>query len=1028
MPKKIWLLAVAVFLLGGPAGASAAAAGGRYSIRVWRTSDELPDSVVLALTQTQDGYLWAGTLHGLARFDGNRFTAYDENNTPGLRSSQIRELFEDSHSNLWIGTEPDGIYVVKDGRVIQVPPPEQKLNLGKLRSICEDSTGAVWLYADDGHLLHYRDGQVQVGGDGNPGPSSCRMIIADKSGAVWRGTDNGLFTTGTNNLATAGPPNVRVASVTSVNYLLASAGGGFWCLADGHIQKWRDGHMQRDYGAYPWDQRAAPLTCACEDREGNLIVGTIRDGIYWFDADGRYIHLTRRNTPERDADQDLSHYSILSLVVDREGNLWVGTNGGGLNRVKRSPFGVLPGTDGRTVQSVAEDRDGGLWVGFNGGLPGGAVNYFKDGSTQKWGTNEDCLVRSVIVDRDNRPVVGTWGPWEGQLLAGGLFTNVDTTPAFARFVVSLGQMVMVGTIQGVSAIRQDSSGRLWVGTRAGLFAGGGSDWTNWFSGRGDGPVADVRALAEDAMGDVWIGTENEGLKELRGPNVISIHKSDGLPSEHVTALEIDAEGVLWVATSGGLAWLRDGKWHQYTTQNGLFTDSLDYLIEDGQSNLWLGSNRGLIRVAKAALDQLARGQADYAPCRLYAEADGLRNGQCTSGSQPAACRTHDGRMLFPTINGLVTTEPGAIQLNTNPPPVVIESVTVEDARQGPQGLGAKPPSSVTFPATREDLEITYTSLNLGATDRARFMYLMEGYETRWVSAGNSRNVRYSKLPPGSYTFRVKACNEDGVWSLADATLAIRVLPPFWRTWWFLGAAGICILAMIVGGVHYVSTQNLQRQLAGLRQQQALEKERARIARDIHDQLGASLTQVSLLGEMVESDKESPGEVESHGRQISQTARDVSRALDEIVWTVNPSNDTIEGLVNYICKYAQEYLAVAGLRYRLDAPPKMPASVISPEVRHNIFLTAKEAVTNVVRHSRATSVFVRVRVEPGTFTLEIQDDGRGIGDVAEKMAGSRNGLRNMAKRMEDVGGQLSFIPAPEGGTIVRLIVPLRDPTT
>jgi signal transduction histidine kinase len=218
---------------------------------------------------------------------------------------------------------------------------------------------------------------------------------------------------------------------------------------------------------------------------------------------------------------------------------------------------------------------------------------------------------------------------------------------------------------------------------------------------------------------------------------------------------------------------------------------------------------------------------------------------------------------------------------------------------------------------------------------------------------------------------------------------------------------------------------LQRQLAALRQQEAVEKERARIARDIHDQLGANLTQVSLLGEMVESDKNSPEEVEAHGRQISQTALETTRALDEIVWTVNPSNDTLDSLITYICKYAQDYLEVAGLRYRLDVPAELPNSTISPEIRHNVFLAAKEAITNVVRHAKASAASLRLKLEPARFTLEIEDNGRGVAHLDPNAPQTRNGLRNMSKRMEDIGGSFSIAPGSDGGTVVRLSAPLPD---
>jgi signal transduction histidine kinase len=201
----------------------------------------------------------------------------------------------------------------------------------------------------------------------------------------------------------------------------------------------------------------------------------------------------------------------------------------------------------------------------------------------------------------------------------------------------------------------------------------------------------------------------------------------------------------------------------------------------------------------------------------------------------------------------------------------------------------------------------------------------------------------------------------------------------------------------------------------------LERERARIARDLHDQLGANLTQVALLGEMVESDKDLPQEVEAHAQQISHTARETSNALDEIVWAANPSNDTLEGLVTYACKYAQDYLALAGVRYRLDVPTALPATNIPPDLRHNVFLAFKESVNNVVKHAQASEVKIRLRLDAGQFSLEIVDNGRGPAEAATKTG--RNGLRNMRQRMEDVGGSFAMQPGAERGTIVRLTAPL-----
>ena len=290
------------------------------------------------------------------------------------------------------------------------------------------------------------------------------------------------------------------------------------------------------------------------------------------------------------------------------------------------------------------------------------------------------------------------------------------------------------------------------------------------------------------------------------------------------------------------------------------------------------------------------------------------------------------------------------------------------------------------------------------------------------NVGGERVARYPKLPPGNYHFHVSACNEDGVWSDPNAViLTVTVQPQFWQTNGFRAAAIIFLLGIIIALVRFISTQKLKRQLQRHRQREALENERARIARDLHDQLGANLTQVTLLGEMAEADKDLPAEIESHAQQICATARETTRSLDEIVWAVNPGNDTLEGLINYACKYAQDYFALAGVRHRVDVPAQLPAVVLPPEVRHNVFLAFKEAVNNVVKHAQASEARVRLRLEPGQFILTVEDNGRGVGDLSGKNL--RNGLNNMRKRMADIHGEFEIVPGDGGGTIVKLTVPI-----
>ncbi len=948
----------------------------------------LPQSSVIAITQTHDGYLWLGTLNGLVRFDGIRCTVFTEAKIPALKSSQIVYLYEDNVSNLWVGTQTAGIALIrKDGSVrhLDIDPAH---TAGPLESVCEDPRGGLWLNTADGQIARYLTNEMKVMG------ARARPIAMEKSGRLWLGAGQqmlGLTMVSNNDTFFMD----RELPVHKLDFLLADRKDGVWRLADEHVQRWVDGHLDRDFGAYPWTN--VQVSAACQDKEGNLIVGTQGAGVFWYDAQGRPTQISGA--------QGLSHGTVLSLCVDREGNLWVGTDGGGLNRVRRKLFSIQEGSEGLTIQSVSGDGQDGLWFANFGGK----LNHWRNGTLKQFGVAEglrDLNVRSVLADASNVWVGTTF--WGIFTLQDGNFRQVLGKPGPGN--------------PSVSALCRDRNGQLWAGTQGGLLRWDGHEW-KVFTTRDGLSTNDVRAVVDDAKGNLFVGTGGGGLDCLREGRFKSLRETNGSsPSDTVSSLYVDREDVLWIGTPGnGLVRFDGSKWTHYTMRDGLLGNSIGYLIEDGRGYLWIGSYAGLMRIPKKALNDFAAGSIDTIPCRVFGRADGLPTRECTQGSQPAACRTPDGMLWFSSIKGLVSVNPSELKPNLYPPPVIIESVLIDGQEQNTNTLCSGGLQAITVPAHRERLEIQYTSLNLAAPDRARFRYRLEGHETDWTDADGARAARFSNLPPGRYRFHVVAANEDGVSNEIGAALAVTVLPPFWRTWWFLGVNAAVLLAGTILVVRYVSIQKLQRQLAVLRQQEALEKERARIARDLHDQLGANLTQVSILGEMAESDKHLPQEVEAHAQQISQTARETTRALDEIVWAVNPSNDTLEGLITYACKYAQDYCGMAGLSYRLAVPTQLPEIGIPPDLRHNVFLAFKEAVNNVVKHAQASETWVRLVLQDGSFIIEIQDNGRG-GVVPDEKTG-RNGLRNMRKRMEDVGGAFSIGPAPGGGTVVRLTVPV-----
>jgi ligand-binding sensor domain-containing protein/signal transduction histidine kinase len=932
-----------------------------FTVDSWTTEDGLPQSSVISMAQTQDGYLWLGTLNGLARFDGNSFTRFNVNNMRGLSSDRIVFLFKDSRDILWVGTDNAGLCAIQNGTVTNFDITSAG---GNIVYAYEDETGGVWFCTATGRIYHWKDGQLDSIIPVSPEMQDLRKNLLRRAYHV----------------------------------VVPGAAGEFWQLETNHVEKWGNGQLEKDFGAFPWpsepvsaafsDSFDANVTAACEDGEGNLIVGTRGDGIYWFDTAGGYRRIS--------AAEGLSKKNVSSLYVDRDDNLWVGTDGGGLYRVKKNYFVTPAQLSSGVIKSVAEDGRGGLWVEDNAR----GVVYFLTNSLQEYKFG----AWSVLVDNQQQVWAGTRG--QGLKPGQGLFRFAA---GYFRPVAGTAEL---GT--EIYALFESHEGQLWVGGQNGLGCFDGQNWK--FFTKADGlPPAAVRAITESTNGDLWIGTEGGGLFLLSDGKI----SPTNAPAKDISCLLVDHSGVLWVGTSGhGLARFAQGHWTSFAASDGLAGDDIGYLIEDDLGYLWIGSYEGLTRVGEESL-AAAADKDKKVSCRVFLSRE------CSAGAQPAATRAHDGKLWFPTIQGLVSVNPEDLKPDTNPPPVIIESVLVDGNSQKDNPLNSVWSEAVTLTPRNEQLEIHFTALDFSAPKRAqtavRFKYQLEGRDKGFTDIGGERVAHFNKLPPGDYYFHVIACNEDGFWNNTGARLEIIVQPPFWRKPWFVAASILIFIGGLAGIIYLISTAKLKRELRALHQKELIERERARIARDLHDQLGANLTQVSLLGEMAEADKDLPAEVELHAQQICATARETTRSLDEIVWAVNPSNDTLEGLANYACKYAQDYFALANVSFHADLPASLPATPILPEVRHNVFLAFKEAVNNVVKHAQATRARVWLRLEPEQFILGVEDNGHGLGDVSEKKL--RNGLKNMRKRLADVHGEFEIAPGAEGGTVVQLKVPI-----
>ncbi len=445
-------LGCATSLLGG--SSSVLLGGASYLVDNWDTDSGLPQNSVTAIAQTPDGYLWLGTLNGLVRFDGIRFAVFDENNTPGLKSSRIIGLFDEKRGGLFVEPENAGVGLLKDGAI-------QSLGFGsgtRIMSACEDAGGAAWFYGADGQLWRYQDGKTNRFLVGAERFSYCRALIRENDGRMWLGTDWGQVSIEPGTATGSNLPLQQSIRANKLEGLLASQKGGYWRIADGRIQKWNANQVNEfAMTNYPWGE--ASVAAMCEDRQGNLIVGTRGAGLFWFDAEGHVSSLSTSN--------GLSHDWVLSLYVDREGTLWVGTDGGGLNRAKRQVFDVLEASLNKVVTSVATDNSGGVWIGFNGQ---GALHW-KNGGAKQYGTNEglpNLFVRAMHVDSSNQVWAGTgYGLFQ---LKDGKFQRVPGT--FRRATGGAShhpgpqRAPLVRDAERVGESRRPSSGRFTRGRMA----------------------------------------------------------------------------------------------------------------------------------------------------------------------------------------------------------------------------------------------------------------------------------------------------------------------------------------------------------------------------------------------------------------------------------------------------------------------------------------------------------------------------------------------------------------------------------
>ena len=973
-----------------------------YVTRFWTTDDGLPGSRVTAIIQSHDGYLWLGTRGGLGRFAGVRFTIFNEGNAPEMQSPHVTSLFEDAAGTLWIGHETGELTIYRDAK-FQSIPLQAAWHGGKIESIFADPAGDIWLVNDIGELVRVKNGLVIPS---PPGRIPHLIALACvPGGRIWVQRDDEVSELKNGQLVP-----VRLDDNAASRYIQgigASRDGGFWVLAGSRILKWKDGKWIGDFGPAPWGWAAVNIML--ETRDGNLLAGTSDHGLFLVFPGQGFMQLCHTNSfPDN---------WITALCEDREANLWVGTGNSGLAKLHCGNITTFDPPDhwqGRAVLAVAHAPGGALWVGTEGA---GLYRY----NNAVWTNyNQTCglqhsYVWSILPDARGNLLAGTWGGsvfhWNG-----------------SQFEVPAG---LKDLSSPVPALLDTADGAVIMGTGMGLLRYERGRLTS-LAGAPELALPDVRTVLQEPGGTLWFGMSGGGLGRLCQGVLRQFRRDDGLASDFVQCLHLDGDGTLWIGTIGGLNRFKHGRFAAITKKQGLADDTICAIEDDGRGFFWISSHGGILRVNQAELNRCADGQTRSLHCLTYGLSDGLPTLEGSGGFQPASCQSEDGRLWFPTSKGLVVVDPGRVRTNPLAPPVIIEQLLVDDQVVN-QNAAAHAPLRIAPGEHR--FEFQFTGLCFDAPEKVRFLYQLEGVDGGWVAVQSPRKAYYSRLPPGNYRFQVRACNNDEVWNEQGATLAFTVEPEFWQTWWFRILGGV--LTALAGGVivWLDARKRMRRDLEELQRQQAVERERIRIARDIHDDLGANLTRITMLSDSARSALQDTRVVAGHLDQIHTTARELTRSMSEVVWAVNPRHDTLGSVGAYLEEFGQNLLRTAGLRCKLDLPSELPARVITAEVRHNLFLAFKEALHNAIKHQGATEVRISLTVTAETFTLRIEDDGRGF--IPETLgAGSLepphqsprgtaagNGLLNMRQRMAEIGGRCEIESAPGKGTRVTFTVTL-----
>jgi ligand-binding sensor domain-containing protein/two-component sensor histidine kinase len=959
MNSKIQLLICIIFLLNW--GNYAVAQG--LAFKNFSIQSGLSQSVVNDIYQDSDGYIWIATEYGLNRFNRFEFITYFEES--GLASNNVLVIFEDSDKRLLVGTENGMNYL--DGLRFRRVPEMEMLNQIQVNSIFEDSKGGLWIGTESAGLFHFRDDSfINISTQDGLADNIVRKVIEMPDGQIVVATRSGISfirnnTVQRNLTGSQGLSESRVRDVILMN------DGALWIATRDGVTMYKDGqfkYLNTNNGlVHP------RVTSFALDDSGGV----------WIATEGGLSHYSGNRIYNYSDNNGLANNIVNDVLLDFENNLWIGTYGGGVDLLvgeKFTHYSVQQGLLSNMITSFEETADASIWIGtYGGGLSrlynGIITNYSTDSGLV------DTRVYTLYRTKNNILYIGT---------RNGL-------SRFERGVMSIDDKTDDLPDLKVRSILEDRSGNLWIGTYGGGIAQFRNNQLIKIWNRENGLADDiVMKIIQSKDGRIWVATYG-GVSIIDGDHVKTINVDDGLVQNSVLTLFEDNQSNIWVGTFGGVSIINSDGISNVTVADGLPNNVIYFIQQDDTGMMWLGTNNGLIRYDRSIESDVLdpRRIKDMVRFKRYSIDNGLTANEMNSN---AILKDSDGNFWLGSVLGANHFRWRLDSKVSQGPPVHIEKIRLFDGEID---------ADVNYIFTHDQnfIGFEFIGLSYANPNEILYEYRLRGIDQDWQMT-RSRIIRYTTLPDGEFRFEVRARNPDGYWSSERATLTFRIEPPFWKSWWFIMIVLISAILITAFLYNYYKISKLV----------DLERIRIRIASDLHDDVGASLTEIALQADFLQATQKDDKIVESL-KQMGDMSRRIVTTMDDIVWSIDARNDTFGDLHDRMQDYANNVLFHKNIEPRFYFKGFDGSKTMSLEIRQNIYLIFKEAINNAAKHSKATKVDVNFERNDSTYKLKISDNGVGM---PEKLRSGGHGLKNMRLRAERIKADIQ-IENTNGLTII-----------